>query len=58
MPEETFSRDVAQMDSLMGGLLLQNYTVSVELSSSAGFWFFCFTTLQHILGHFGRGQLP
>ena len=23
------------------------------------FWFdFCFTTLQHILGHFGRGQLP
>ena len=23
------------------------------------FWFdFCFTALQHILGHFGRGQLP
>ena len=22
-------------------------------------WFdFCFTALQHILGHFGRGQLP
>ena len=22
------------------------------------FWFdFCFTALQHILGHFGRGQL-
>ena len=23
------------------------------------FWFdFCFTALQHILGHFGRGELP
>ena len=23
------------------------------------FWFaFCFPALQHILGHFGRGQLP
>ena len=22
------------------------------------FFYFCFTALQHILGHFGRGQLP
>ena len=26
--------------------------------TSFWFWFdFCFTALQHILGHFGRGQL-
>ena len=27
-------------------------------ATDEGFWFdFCFTAIQHILGHFGRGQL-
>ena len=38
-------------------LLFKNYLSS--FAAGVKFWFdFCFTDLQPILGHFGRGQLP
>ena len=36
----------------------RGFTIQSTHVRSKDFWFdFCFTALQHILGHFGRGQL-
>ena len=41
-------------------LLIKTIVIHIHDSYKRGLvWFdFCFTALQHILGHFGRGQLP
>ena len=46
----------------IGGRLITNFRFADDIVVNAEVedlvWFdFCFTALQHILGHFGRGQL-
>ena len=50
-PDQTVPSEAVCSGSM---LFVQTY-----LSQNLGFWFdFCFTVLQHILGHFEHGQFP